>query len=299
MIRRLSSVSPDGETGFDHIAKRSFGYFVRKSRDAAEADRWLTSRRAALVNAAAALQDETVLSWQQELAVRNGVPPHIITRFVDNFSAAPKDNTITSDWIGWLLDLGVNNSDDLTLFIRETSLESVFGRSYKNQTTNDASTALILDALKNLVEMWCSGKTLVEIEAWILNFVHSNEGHVRSAAPKDSYAKRARRFAIRILPDIGFMCSLLSQVGSSLEVETGKSPPPIIELLQQMVKVGDFDRHQYCLRWETGSDTRVGCFEEYSSLKENFTMNPDADIDTIRQNVSVAHAIQMFSSVEF
>ena len=298
MIRRLSSVFSDGETGFDHIVKRSFGYFVRKSRDATEADGWLTSRRAALVNAAATLDDQAVLNWQQELAVRNGVPPQIIARFADNFSTAPKDSTTTSDWIGWLLDLGVKSGDDLTLFIRETSLESVFGRAYKNQTNKDTSTALILNALKTLVEMWCSGKTLVEIETWILNFVRKNEGNVKSAAPKDSYAKRSRRFAIRILPDIGFMCSLLSQVGSSLEAEKGKSSPPIIELLQQMVKVGDFDRHQYCLRWETGSDTRVGCFEEYFSLKEHITLNPDDDIDTIRQNVSLARAIQVFSSVE-
>lgn len=294
MIRRMSTISPDGKSGFDHIAKNSLGYFIRKSDQAADADGWLTSRRAALTNAVAELQDETVLSWQQELAVRNGVPPQIISKFTNGFDTAPTDKTNTSDWINWLLDLAVSNHKELTLFIRETSLESVFGRAYKNQIDKDASTYLILDALKTLVQMWCSGKTLVEIEEWILAFVRNNEGQVKSAAPKDRHAKRARRFAIRILPDIGFICSLLSQVGSSLELETAKSPSPIIELLQQMVKAGDFDRHQYCLRLESESNTRVGCFEEYSSLKEKFTVIPDADIETIRQEVSSVYIFQMF-----
>ena len=59
MIRRLSSVTIDGRSGFDDIAGRSFGYFVRKARDAASADAWLQSRRTALTAATEALQDPT------------------------------------------------------------------------------------------------------------------------------------------------------------------------------------------------------------------------------------------------
>lgn len=298
MIRRLSSVSADGETGFDWVVKRSFGYFVRKARNTALADAWLESRRAALVAAATTLQDPLVLDWQLKLAVRNGVPPEIIERLAAQFNAAPLDSCATVDWIEWLLDVCVQSARDLTLFVREASLESVFGRAYTNQDDKDAASKLVVDTLKTLVVMWCSGRTLVDIEAWILTFVRQHEGQVKMQAATDSHAKRARRFAIRMLPDIGFMCGLLVQVSNELVLETGKSPPPIIELLQQMVKMGDFDRHHYCLRLETNSSTRVGSFEDYTSLKERFTADAEAALEVVRHDVTTALAFRLLISLD-
>ncbi|CAN1576271.1 DEXHc_Ski2 domain containing protein [Paracoccaceae bacterium] len=297
MIRRLSSVEGGGETGFDNIAKRSFGYFVRMGRDAGSADAWLESRRMALVAAAAALKDPPVLEWQRELAVRNGVPPEVIERLANQFHGAPTDKAATADWVCWLLDVSIRTPSDLTLFVREASMETVFGRAYKNQAERDELTKLLVEALKTLIEKWCSGRPLVDIESWLLVFIRQNEGPVRKKASNSTSASRARRFAIRILPDIGFLCGLLAQVSRCLEAETGKSPPPIIELLQSMIKAGDFDRHHYILRQETSSGTRVGSFEDYLSMKDGFAANALADIDMVRHEVTSALAIRMFDDL--
>ncbi|SEK17495.1 DEAD/DEAH box helicase [Pacificibacter marinus] len=298
MIRRLSSVTNDGRSGFDDIAGRSFGYFVRKAREGTSADAWLQSRRIALTAATETLQDPPVLPWQQTLAVRNGVPPELIARIVSQMGSAPIDKAETSDWVSWLLDVCVTSSADLTLLVRETSLNTVFGRAFTNQADKDAGSQIILGALKSLVEMWCGGKSLVEIQTWLLAFVRQHEQPVLQQTSAQKHANRARRFSIRILPDIGFLCSLLSQIVKAMELETGIPPSPIIEMLQQMVKAGDFNRHHAWLRRETNNTSRVGSYEELKTIEDGFSADANADLDTVHNEVRVALAIRMFSSID-
>ena len=298
MIRRLSSITIDGRSGFDDIAGRSFGYFVRKEREAASADAWLQSRRIALTAATATLQDPPVLPWQQTLAVRNGVPPEMIARIVSQMGSAPTDKAETTDWISWLLDVCVTSSVDLTLLVRETSLNTVFGRAYTNQVNKDAGSQIILGALKSLVGMWCGGKTLVEIEAWLLVFVREHEQPVRQQTSVQQHANRARRFSIRILPDIGFLCSLLSQIVKALELETGISPSPVIEMLQQMTKAGDFNRHHFCLRKETNNASRVGSYEDLKTIADGFSADASAELEAVQNEVRHALILRSFSSLD-
>jgi hypothetical protein len=298
MIRRLSSVTIDGRSGFDDIAGRSFGYFVRKAREATSADTWLQSRRIALTAATAILQDPPVLPWQQSLAVRNGVPPELIARIVSQMGSAPIDIAETTDWVSWLLDVCVISSADLTLLVRETSLKTVFGRAYTNQADMDAGSQIIVGALKSLVGMWCGGKSLVVIEIWLLAFIREHEKPVIQQASVQRHANRARRFSIRILPDIGFICGLLSQIGKAMELETGIPPCPAIEMLQQMVKVGESNRHQSCLRRETNSTTRVGSYEELKTMANGFLADASADLETVQNEVRNALMLRNFSSID-
>lgn len=294
MIRRLSSVAVDGRSGFDDIAGRSFGYFQRKAREASLADAWLQSRRIALTAATATLQDPPVLPWQLALAVRNGVPPELIARLVSQLGSAPIDKADTVDWVSWLLDISVKSSADLTLFVRETSLKKVFGRAYTNQADKDAGSQIILGALKSMVEMWCGGESLVEIETWLLAFIREHEQPVLQQTSVQRHANRARRFTIRILPDIGFLCGLLSQIGKVMELETGIPPSPVIEMLQQMVKAGDFNRHHSCLRRETNSTSRVGSYEELETMADDFEADGSAELETVQNEVKHAIIIRSF-----
>jgi hypothetical protein len=239
-----------------------------------------------------------VLPWQQTLAVRNGIPPELVARIVNQMGSAPNDKAETSDWVSWLLDVCVTSSADLTLLVRDTSLQTVFGRAYSNQVDKDAGSLIILGALKALVEMWCGGKSLVEIETWLLAFIREHEQPVVRQAIAQKHANRTRRFSIRILPDIAFVCGLLSQIGKAIELETGISPSPVIEMLQQMVKAGDFNRHHSCLRRETNSTTRVGSYEDLKTIADGFSADASADLDTVHNEVRVALALRIFSSID-
>ena len=208
-----------------------------------------------------------------------------------------RDGTDTSDWVSWLLDVCVTSSADLTLLVRETSLKTVFGRAYTNQADKDAGSQIIIGALKALVEMWCGGKALVEIQNWLLTFIRENEQPVVQQASGQRHANRARRFSIRILPDIGFVCGLLSQVGRAMELETGIPTPQVIEMLQQMVKAGDFNRHHSSLRRETNSTSRVGSYEEFKTMADSFVANASAELETVQDEVRHALDLRSFSDI--
>lgn len=297
IIRRLSAVTTSGERGFDDIVRRSLGFFRRKEADAQGADRWLERRRIALSAAEEQLADPPVLDWQREIAIRNGIPPKFIERLVEALDEAPIEKTATEDWINWLLDVVADDPLDLTIFVRETALESVFGRSYTNTTTPKATAKRILCALQTLVSMWCGGKTLVEIEAWLLAFIRKHEGQVKQQTNQSAKAQHARRFAIRIAPDLGFLCGVLGQIVGHRASEGDGILLPIVDMLPQMVRAGDYDRHQAALRQMTTSASRVETFEACTSMRAYFSSGPSSEMEIIREEVTNAMMIQAFTDL--
>lgn len=298
IIRRLSAVTAEGASGFDDIVRRSLGFYRRKEADVRGADRWLERRQAALKVAEEQLEDPPVLDWQREIAVRNGIPPRLISRLVEALDQAPVDQTATKEWMNWLLEVVAEHPLDLTIFVRETALESVFGRAYSNTTKPEATARRILGAFQILVSMWCGGRTLVEMEAWLLAFIRKHEGVVKQQANRSATAQRARRFAIRIAPDLGFLCGVLGQIVSHKAANEEGSLLPVIDMLPQMVRAGDHDRHHAALRQMTTAASRVETFAVCEGMRVYFTAGPAAEMDTVRDEVTNAMLLQSFTDLD-
>ncbi len=293
MIRRLSAVTHEGASGFDDIVRRSFGYFQQSNSDAAMADNWLESRRVALTEAEEALEDPETVDWQQDLAVRNGMSPQLVTRLANALLDVPDTLHSTADWLGWTLSIISEHPSDLTLFVRPAALEAVFGRAYQD---NDASAKNILLALSKLVDMWCGGMTLVNIEVWLLQFIRENEGKVKRKATASPTAHHARRFAIRIAPDLGFLSGVLGQIASHLFADDTKSPLPLVDLLPQMLKNGDHDRHHMALRQSVGA-SRVATFKLYKEYRSYFSESSSMSFDSVRDEVKIALFAELFQEL--
>lgn len=298
MTRRLTAITEDGNTGFDQVAKSSFGYHIRCAGNEDDADQWLEARRGALAAAAARLIDPPVLDWQQELAVRNGAPPEIIDCLNRALADAPMAATATTDWISWLLDTAVQSPRDLTLFVRKTSLDTVFNRAWKNHPDPAAATSPVVQAIKDMASMWCAGRTVVEIESYVLDFVHANEVDFTQPARRSTTAQRARRFAIRILPDIGFLCGLFALIVAHREIEDNSATQEVIPMIQRMIKAGDYDRHQAILRLEKNDLSRVRFFRSCEDLRPRFTAGSMDPIEAVQSDIRTGLAIQMFSAID-
>ncbi len=298
IIRRLSAITAEGQSGFDIIVSRSLGYFRRHEVDPQRADKWLERRRSELRAAEEKLKDPPVLDWQREIAVRNGVPPQFVERLVKRLDEAPVDETSTAAWIAWLLDVVAEEPRNLTLFLRETALESVFARSFTNTDKPKATAKRILAALKTLVSMWCGGCTLVEIEAWLLAFIRKHEGTVKQQANQFHTAQRARRFAIRLAPDLGFLCGLLGQIVTHRAAAGEGEGLPVVDMLPQMVRAGDHDRHHAILRQSTTAASRVGTYETYLSLRAGFKAGAGAEMEAVRAEVDTALMMQAFTDFD-
>lgn len=298
IIRRLSAITAEGESGFDIIVSRSLGYFRRHEVEPQSADRWLERRRSELQAAEEQLKDPLVLDWQREIAVRNGVPPQFVERLVERLGGAPVEETSTAAWVAWLLDVVAEDSRDLPIFLREAALESVFARAFTNTDRPNATAKRILNALKTLVSMWCGGRTLVDIEAWLLAFIRKHEGAVKQQANQSHTAQRARRFAIRVAPDLGFLCGLLGQIVTHRAAAGEGTLLPVIDMLPQMVRAGDYNRHHAILRQSTAAPSRVGTYETYLSLRDRFNAGPDAEMEAVREEVETALILRAFTVLD-
>jgi len=299
MIRRLRAVTEDGVSGFETVARSSLGFHVRRIESETHADAWLESRRNALAAAAMRLTDPPVTDWQNELAIRNGVPPALVEQLYLALPAAPVASTKTADWISWLLDTVVDKPQDLLLFVRSNSLDTVFGRAWKDHPDQATAVGPLVEAIKTMVEMWCLGKSLVEIQTFTHGFVIANEIKKKRPAPNSSTAQRARRFAIRILPDIGFLCSLLGQIFEQRALDEGAAIPEIVSMLQRMVKMGDHDRHHAILRQETRSQSRVLSFHECEEMRESFSAGAEDPIEAVQADVRAGVALKAFKDIDF
>jgi len=169
-------------------------------------------------------------------------------------------------------------------------------RTHKiNARAIDAMLALILKTLKTLVSMWCGGQSLVEIEEWLLVFVQKHEGQVSRKASRSTTAQRARRFAIRITPDLGFLCGVLGQVANHLSEEADAPKRPVIEMLPQMIRAGDHTRHHAILRQLQAVSSRVKTYKRCEQLRSNFSAGPQSSIEEIRHDVTLATLVEAFT----
>ena len=146
--------------------------------------------------------------------------------------------------------------------------------------------------------MWCGGCTLVEIEDWLLAYVRKHEGQVKQRANRSATAQRARRFAIRIAPDLGFLCGVLGQI-VSYKSAAGEGPSlPVIEMLPQMVRAGDHDRHHSALRQMKTVSSRVETFRASLALADHFSAGPTAEMEAVRDEVTTAVMVQSFDELD-
>lgn len=109
---------------------------------------------------------------------------------------------------------------------------------------------------------------------------------------------RARRFAIRILPDIGFLCSLAAQILAHPDRGDPQPDHPILPLLQRMVKAGDHDRHHAMLRVNDQEPSRVRNFQLCESLRPHFPAGTMDPIEAVQGDVNRAVIMRSFGETD-
>src|SRR5690606_2629599 len=129
---------------------------------------------------------------------------------------APMDAIDASAWVFWLLNQLDPADKDTDIFMRLDSMVRVFGRAITSQDDIVSARSVALQGTRIALTSWFAGETLCQMEAAIATFVAENEGAVARPTRPDGKAKRARRFALRVAPDFGFLCGVLSQISQKL-----------------------------------------------------------------------------------
>ncbi len=298
LLRRLSVSFGEGRAGvegFDSLAKRTFGFWRRSQLDPTAAQLWLAQRKATLEARLAELIPMPQLPWQEELAARTGASAAFIAALAGAYASAPVGAIEADDWIGWLLDRLDPNSPDFDVFLRPETLGRVFGRSYDALVATPGGRATIRDGLKAAVAAWLSGKSLTEIEAEICTFVAAHEGVVRRPTKPDGHARRARRFALRLVPDLGFLCGVLAQVAERLADEPGApSMAPMVASMPNLIRHGCRTPYHYLIRRSMETPSRPAVELRFESIAADLDRQPGDDWAQVRTKVEQALALELF-----
>ena len=298
LLRRLSVSFGDGHPGvesFDSFAGRTFGFWRRSQIDPTAAQLWLAQRRATLEARLAELTPVPQLPWQEELAARTGASSSFIAALAGAYAAAPLNAIEANDWVAWLLDQLDPNSPDFDVFLRPETLSRVFGRSYSTLVAIPSGRATVRDGLKTVIAAWLSGKSLTEIEADICKFVAAHEGLVKRPTKPNGHAQRARRFALRLAPDLGFLCGVLAQVAKRLADEPGAPPMvPMVSFMPNLIRHGCRTPYHYLIRRSMETPSRPAVELRFESIAADLDRQPNDDWLQVRTKVEQALALEVF-----
>lgn len=275
LLRRLAASlgkeRPGVET-FGSLAGRTFGYWQLSERDPEAALGWLARRKATLERSLAELAPSPQLPWQEELAARTGASASFIASLVAGLSGAPKDSVDALRWVGWLLDQ-LQADRDFDLFLRPEPMGRVFGRAYQALLVAPGGRDVLRKGLRTALEEWLDAKPLLAIEATLCDFVRSNEGEVSRPTPPDRHASRARRFALRLVPDIAYLCGVMAQVVAGPGDQDSPLPVPMAGFLQNLVRYGCRTPYHYLIRRSLEHPSRPAVQARFVALEADLDQN--------------------------
>lgn len=305
LLRRLAlSVGEEreGVETFAALTRRTFSYFQRNKANAAGAEAWLVARQGMLEAALAAREKPPALPWQEELAAKVGAPVAFINKVAQAFPEAPLDAVEATPWVEWLLSQLDPSGDEFEIFLRPETTVRVFGRAMTKQDTAEKANAIALQGALLAIQSWFAGETLVEIERKIAEFVAANEGAVKYPTKADKHAKRARRFAIRLAPDIGFLCGVLAQAAQKLNESSGTPVPPMVTFLPQLTRQGFPSPYHFALSRSLETTARPTVAEAFKKVEGKLERSPSDDFEQVRtklEAIILADAFEDFEQVDY
>ena len=208
------------------------GYRARRIEDEA----WLESR----INAATQFYqeqapDESSDSAEALIAATLGMSLDVVLRLADRLRMAPPaPDASISDWHRWLFKWLTDNPDLIGKVFRPQSLGELFGKSYRDLEDDTARASFALPRLKKLSRLWMSGKPLCKLEAAL-----------GTPADKLKTCDGARKFVLRIVPELAYLFGLPVQLLQRAEADAPepKPIPPALSQLALCARLG-FDTHE-------------------------------------------------------
>jgi hypothetical protein len=197
----------------------------------------------------------------------------------------------------WLLDQLDPALDDFDAFLRPDTMTRVFGRSYSRHLNPIQRREAARAGIRVGLRPWLGGEPLTALEAALSAFVAAHEGPVARPTKPDKMAKRARRFAMRLAPDLGFLCGVLSQVAEKMWSDAGLTAPPMTGFLPTLIRRGFQTPYHFALAREAFHAARPAVEVWFEGLSADLSQDPADTWLTVRDKLSIAQAKQSFEEI--
>lgn len=291
LLRRLSvslKVSQKGNGSFEELTRRTFGFYQRAAANALASERWLTDRRTTLTSALAQVDSASDVPWIEELAAKTGASATFISGLASKLTHAPLNSSDVNTWLIWLLDQLDPEDNTFDIFLRPEILSKVFGRAITTITDIQTQRTVGKESVKYTLDLWFKGKTLAAMEEKIAEWIMALEVNVTRATSAHTKVKRARRFSLRVVPDIGFLSGILAQVGEKIAAENSGQPPPMLRFLPQLIRKGLPTPYHFAFARAKDINSRAEVLAGFSEVSSYVSMNSHDDWGKVFEKVRVA-----------
>ncbi|BDW95906.1 hypothetical protein MACH10_15910 [Thalassospira tepidiphila] len=269
--------------------KSSFGAYLAKKRDNSD---WLQERIESAVTFFSGQSTETENELiENQIASSLGLSIELVSRL----SLALQNNGPGSlaripTWRRWIFRWLADNPDLIELVFRRQSLSDLLGQSTYEalaSTTDKANFALPI--IKRLTWLWMRGKPLCELE----KALGTNPDKLKTC-------DRARKFALRIVPEISYLFGLPALLHEATQIHE-KNPDPLPTALSQLgrcVRLG-MNSHEKVALYQTMREhqlSRRQIHRYFNQIKSHLSSATSAETwDQVIARVQAAQADELNS----
>lgn len=206
-LRRLpiSTQTADVDDPAKTLLKKSFTAF--KLRKQAQEDQ-LNDRINHALSARRRLQElDEEPDWADKMAANYGMPSDVLRELKVRLETLPPVGRSTLDWLNWTALWLTERPILISQLTRRESLDGYMGEPFRSiedhKERGESAVGVVLPALK----AWISGQTLAEIQK------------LKPTIQQPKHCEQARRFVLRVLPELAYVFSLPELVRRHLAVE--------------------------------------------------------------------------------
>lgn len=145
--------------------------------------------------------------WADKMAANYGVPSDVLRDIKVRLESLPPDGRTTLDWFKWTADWLITRPTFISQMTRRESMDGYMGERFKTLDDDEERGKLAVKDLLAALKAWVSGQTLAEIQ------------NLKPAPHQKRYFEQARRFVLRVLPELSYIFSLPELVRGHLAVE--------------------------------------------------------------------------------
>ena len=191
-----------------HLLAKSFGAFLARARDD---ETWVHTRIEAALGARRADPTATEdVAWAERLAAAAGLPIAVIRALGESLDERPvAEGASVSDWRDAMFDWLDERPELVPTLLRREALEGLWGGAFRRLQDNATRGRFALPILRRLSREWMAGSTLSRIET-----------EFGTPAERLGTCEAARKFVLRIIPDLAYLFGLPSQVIRASATET-------------------------------------------------------------------------------
>ncbi|MGO3742241.1 DEAD/DEAH box helicase [Kerstersia sp.] len=134
--------------------------------------------------------------WADRLAASYGVRSDVLRELRQRLDEIPPEGRQTSHWFAWTSEWLAERPILLSQMIRRESLNDYMGTNFAEVQDDAERGKLAIDISLAALKAWVTGKTLADIQT------------INPPARKSKQFVQARRFVLRVLPELAYIFSL-------------------------------------------------------------------------------------------